>query len=146
MMSCARFIILALAAAVGFAQIREPQSRLYRIRVDSDLVLVQVLVTDSKGSVVTGLQQSNFQIFEDGVRQDLRSCAIEDAPVSVVIALDTSSSVSFSLPLAKKIVEKLIQDGSARDEYALIQFQDRPQLIVPFTRSTERLVAALDKV
>lgn len=135
---------LLVALAVSGAQSKDQQGNSSRTRRDGDLVSVNVLVTDQAGHPVTDLKQADFHLYDDGVEQAIRTCSVEDAPTSIVIALDTSSSVTFSVPLSKKIVEKLIQGGNPNDEFALMQFQSRPALVVSFTSKATQLISAVD--
>jgi VWFA-related protein len=59
-----------------------------------DLVSLNVIVTDEKDNFVTGLNQKDFAVFEDGVQQDLSFFAAANVPLDLAILLDTSSSMS----------------------------------------------------
>ena len=60
------------------------------LRVDVNLVLVPVTVTDSLGRCVTGLDKQNFRIYEGKEEQDIRHFSSEDSPVSLgIISVDT---------------------------------------------------------
>ena len=66
------------------------------IRMNVDLVLVPVTVTDPMNRLVTGLEKEDFQVFENNKRQKIQSFASEDAPVSIGIIFDLSGSMSRS--------------------------------------------------
>src|SRR6516164_2466784 len=51
------------------------------IRVNSDLVLIPVMVTDHHDRLITGLEKEHFKLFEDKVEQVISHFATEDAPV-----------------------------------------------------------------
>lgn len=53
------------------------------IRVDTSVVLIPVTVTNPLNQFVTGLEKSNFRVFEDKVEQELAYFASDDAPLSV---------------------------------------------------------------
>src|SRR5947209_1385300 len=71
------------------ASSRAPGNRADRIgshmRVDSNLVLVPVTVTDRQDQLVTGLEKKHFRLFEDKIERPIQQFAIEDAPVSVIV-------------------------------------------------------------
>jgi VWFA-related protein len=102
-------------------------------RVDSDLILVPVLVTDSAGRLVTGLDKPNFKLYEDNVEQQISHFASEDAPVSIALAFDTSGSMADKLKKSRLAVKELLKTSNPDDELSLISFSDRPRLLVPFT-------------
>src|SRR3990172_6221804 len=60
------------------------------IVVDVPLVNVDVVVTDNRGTFITGLQKSNFRVLEDGVPQSVTNFAPTDAPITIVILLEFS--------------------------------------------------------
>jgi Ca-activated chloride channel family protein len=68
-----------------------------RIRMNVDMVLVPVTITDPMNRLVTGLEQTDFQIFEGGGAQKISTFACEDAPVSIGIIFDLSGSMSSKL-------------------------------------------------
>src|SRR5207244_4848135 len=69
------------------------------IKVDTDLVPLDVTVTDSKGRLVRNLKKENFKLFEDGIERPIASFNVEKIegaprPVAIVFALDLSGSVT----------------------------------------------------
>src|SRR6476620_8090794 len=73
------------------------------IRVDTDLVILNITVTDKAGQYVKGLKSSDFKIFEDGkeITPDLiASFSLHESPFASVVLLDTSGSMETRLSLA----------------------------------------------
>jgi len=64
------------------------------MKVDVDLVLVPVTITDPMNRLVTGLEKENFQLYEGSSAQEIRSFSSEDAPVSLGVIFDSSGSMS----------------------------------------------------
>src|SRR5882724_1593919 len=60
------------------------------IRKNVDLVMVPVTITDQRDRIVTGLDQSNFRLFDGKQPQTIKHFSSEDAPVSLGIVLDLS--------------------------------------------------------
>jgi Ca-activated chloride channel homolog len=106
-----------------------------RLRVDVNLVVVPVTVTDGLNRLVTGLEKENFFIFSDGVLQDVRTFSVEDAPVSIGIVLDLSGSMTNKVEKAKQAILQLLKTSNPQDEYFVITFNDRPELVQDFTSS-----------
>jgi Ca-activated chloride channel family protein len=116
------------------------------IRMNVDMVLVPVTVTDPMNRLVTGLEKEDFQIAENGGPQEIRTFANEDAPVSIGIILDLSGSMSSKLVRAKASILEFIKTANPQDEFFVIGFNDRPELIEDFTSSVEDIQARLATV
>jgi len=113
------------------------------IRLDVDMVLVPVTVTDPLNRLVTGLEKEDFQVFENNGEQKIRSFASEDAPVSIGIIFDLSGSMTSKLVRAKQSILQFIKTANPQDEFFVIGFNDRPELIEDFTSSVEDIQARL---
>jgi VWFA-related protein len=111
------------------------------IRIHSDLVLIPVTVTDSSGKVVSGLAKEHFTIFEDDARQEITHFALEDAPVSIGIVFDTSSSMEPNLSKARQAVNCLIDSANPDDECFLVRFSSQARLVVPMTSRFDQIRA-----
>ena len=113
------------------------------IRTNVDLVLVPITVTDPLNRLVTGLEKEDFQIFENSNKQEIWSFASEDAPVSIGIIFDLSGSMSSKLIRARESILQFIKTANPQDEFFVIGFNDRPELIEDFTSSVEQIQARL---
>jgi Ca-activated chloride channel family protein len=107
--------------------------------VDTTLVRVPVTVTDPLNRFVTGLRKDTFRLFEDGVEQEIVQFSSQDAPTSIGIVLDASASMSGNAPEARQALANFFKAANPEDEFFLIQFSDRPELISGFTANTEEL-------
>jgi Ca-activated chloride channel homolog len=116
------------------------------IRMNVDMVLVPVTVTDPMNRLVTGLEEEDFQIFENNNKQKIVSFASEDAPVSIGIIFDLSGSMSSKLIRARESILQFIKTANPQDEFFVIGFNDRPELIEDFTNSVEDIQARLATV
>jgi Ca-activated chloride channel family protein len=117
-----------------------------RIRMNVDMVLVPVTVTDPMNRLVTGLEQEDFQLFESNGQQKIISFASEDAPVSIGIIFDLSGSMNSKLIRARESILQFIKTANPQDEFFVIGFNDRPELIEDFTSSVEDIQARLATV
>jgi len=109
------------------------------IRTSVDLVLVPVSITDDRNRPVLGLEQSNFQLFENKKPQEIKNFSSEDTPVSVGILLDTSGSMAHKLERAREAVFEFCQASNAQDEFFLITFSNQPHLVTDFTPNSENV-------
>ena len=117
-----------------------------RIRMNVDMVLVPITVTDPMNRLVTGLEKEDFQVFENGGQQRIASFASEDAPVSIGIVFDLSGSMNSKLIRARESILQFIKTANPQDEFFVIGFNDRPELIEDFTNSMEDIQARLATV
>ena len=111
---------------------------------NTDLVTFTVTVTDIYGRFVSGLGKNAFTIFDDKSQQDISFFSDEDAPVSVGVLFDVSGSMSGDkVRRARDALAHFIQTSHDRDEYFLIGFNSRAQLLLDRTRDGN---AVLDKL
>jgi Ca-activated chloride channel family protein len=96
--------------------------------------------------LVTGLEQEDFQVFENNNGQKITSFASEDAPVSIGIIFDLSGSMTSKLIRARESILQFIKTANPQDEFFVIGFNDRPELIEDFTNSVEDIQARLATV
>ena len=119
------------------------------MKVDVDLVLVPVTITDPMNRLVTGLEKENFQLFEGSSSQEIRTFSSEDAPVSLGVIFDSSGSMSSKMDRAKEAVLEFFKTANPQDEFFMITFSDQPEEITDFTNSVDdiqnRLVFAIPK-
>jgi len=112
------------------------------VKVDVDLMLVPVTVTDRMGRVVIGLQKGNFRIFDQGNPEIIRNFSTEDAPISLGIIFDASSSMHEKIDTSREAVIQLLRRSNPQDEFFLIGFNDSPRLLLDFTNSIEEVQEA----
>ncbi len=118
-------------------------SRPVDIRVNKTLVLINVTVTDPLNRFVTGLEKEHFRLFEDKVEQEITQFSSEDAPISIGLVFDTSGSMGPKLQKSRLAAAEFFKTANPADEFFLVQFNDRPELTVPFTNDTDQIQSAL---
>jgi Ca-activated chloride channel homolog len=117
-----------------------------RIRVDVNLVLVPVTVTDPMDRLVTGLEKENFFLYENNKLETIKTFSSEDAPVSIGVILDLSGSMSNKVIRARDSVLEFMKTSNPQDEFFVIGSNDRPELIEDFTSSVDEIEARLATV
>ena len=119
------------------------------LKVDVDLVLVPVTITDPMNRLVTGLEKENFQLFEGSSAQEIRTFSSEDAPVSLGVIFDSSGSMSSKMDRAKDAVVEFFKTANPQDEFFMITFSDEPEQMSDFTSSVDdiqnKLIFAVPK-
>ncbi len=114
-------------------------SRDRSIKVDVDMVLVNVTITDPFNRLVTGLEQENFRVFEDNVEQEVVHFSSEDVPISIGVIFDVSGSMADKVDRSRMAAVQFFKTANPQDEFFLVNFNDRAQLVSPFTGSIEEL-------
>lgn len=124
-----------------------PESETDRItpnlRIDTNLVLIPVTVTTPMNQFVTGMDKENFRLFEDKVEQEVSYFASFDAPLSVGLVFDASGSMGQKLAKSRQAASQFFKTANPEDEFFLIQFNDRPEMVVDYTRDTEEIMTRL---
>ncbi|MBZ5561187.1 MAG: VWA domain-containing protein [Acidobacteriia bacterium] len=119
--------------------VRKPPVHMAPIQVDVNLVMVNVTVTDPYDRIVTGLDEGNFQVYDERVPQSIATFSTEDAPISVGLIFDSSGSMGDKIPKSKEAALQFFKTSNPQDEFMLINFSDRPNLITGFTSKFENL-------
>ena len=98
-----------------------------------NMVLVPVTVVDPYDRLVTGLQQDNFRVYDDGVEQEIVHFSEEDVPISIGVIFDMSGSMSDKINKSKMAALQFFKTANPQDEFFLVDFGDRAELVSPFT-------------
>ena len=136
-------LVLGLPASLGSQGVQlpppGPADAGARVKIEVDLVLVPVTVTDPYNRLVTGLRKEHFEILEDNQPQEILYFSNEDAPLSLGVVFDVSDSMNWSSKLdrAIKAAVQFLQTSNPGDEFFVVQFSDRPQLVAGFTSQVE---------
>lgn len=110
------------------------------IRVDSQLTTLNVSVIDRNTSRgVTGLTQRDFELLEDGTRQNIVQFESSEAPFDLVLLIDVSGSTRDKVALIRAAALRFVAAARPSDRIAIIAFAARPTLISPFTLDRELL-------
>lgn len=109
------------------------------LRVDVPLVQIPVHVTTQIGASVTDLRLDSFRLYEDKTEQKIVSFVSEDAPVSIGLLFDLSGSMRDKMRKASDSAVGILKTANPEDEFFLIEFNDRPKLVVPFTRDVSEI-------
>ena len=98
--------VVLITAALGLPAAVSAQKTVFKSGVE--MVPLTVTVTDMKGKYVAGLTGNDFEVFEDGVQQDVAFFASDEVPLDVALLVDTSSSMNTELPLVKSAATGLV--------------------------------------
>jgi VWFA-related protein len=99
----------------------------------TNLIGVPVIVTDANGRYVSDLQQADFEIVEDNVKQNVVSFLPASAPLSVVLLLDTSVSTQEKLGDIRRAAQTFVDQLAKADRIKVITFDDQVRELSEFT-------------
>jgi Ca-activated chloride channel family protein len=117
------------------------------LKIPVDLVVLSLTVTDPYGRYVSGLKKQAFTVYDEGQEQEVTFFSNTDAPVSIGIIFDVSGSMSGEkIHRARKALERFISISHPMDEYFLIAFNSRVQLLLDKTRDGQALLNKLTLV
>jgi Ca-activated chloride channel homolog len=127
---CLFTTVVLSCGLVGFSQsppsLPAPHdtSAVSAILVKTELVVLPISVTDTKGNVVLGLSQQDFRVYEDGRLQKVTMFHQGDTPVTVGLIVDHSRSMGSKLPEVAAAVSSFAQSSNPQDEMFVVDFND----------------------
>ncbi len=139
---------VSLDSQGGAARPPGPDDVAARFKVEVDLVLVPVTVTDPYNRLVTGLRKEHFEIYEDNQSQEILYFSNEDAPLSLGVVFDVSGSMEWSSKIdrATKAAIQFLQTSNPGDEFFVVQFSNQPTLVVGLTSQPDEVQHRLASV
>ncbi|HSW38003.1 MAG TPA: VWA domain-containing protein, partial [Acidobacteriota bacterium] len=109
----------------------DQQGRAFRIQVT--MVSLPVVVTATDGSHTTGLTMEDFEVYEDGVRQEIAGFAPVEEPISVALMIDSSGSTEAQLSRIKNEAIRFVEQLREDDRVAILSFADQVILLEQFS-------------
>ena len=106
------------------------------IRVNTELVVLNITVTDKSGQYVPGLRLSDFKVYEDGREvslSDISSFNTHESPFASVILLDTSGSMELRLSLARSAAIRFLDNLRPEDVAAVFKFDSKVEQVQEFS-------------
>ncbi|HYX41867.1 MAG TPA: VWA domain-containing protein [Pyrinomonadaceae bacterium] len=114
------------------------------VLVNADLVVLNVTLTDVYNRYVTGLSQDAFTVLDDKAPQKITFFSDEDVPISLGVIFDVSGSMGGDkISKAREALRHFIDTSHNDDEYFLIGFNSRAQLLMDKTRDSEAMLGKL---
>jgi Ca-activated chloride channel family protein len=152
--ACGVVLLVWLACAPLAAQTRQPgPDDIETLKIDTDLIPVDVTVTNAAGETVRNLKQEDFKLYEDGVEQPISFFNVERKggalrPVAVVFALDISGSMTGEeierMRVAVRAFTNRMADRSSL--FAVITFGMNVKTLQGFTNDTQKLEKTFDRI
>jgi VWFA-related protein len=128
-----RLLLLPILVLTVFAGTNTLRAQEETIKVDTSVVRLNVGVVDKRGHPIVDLNQSNFDVFEDGVKQQITHFEPTVTPFSVVLMLDMSGSTLGFRQVLKQSAARFIDALGPDDRVAVVEFNEKPSLRNDFT-------------
>jgi Ca-activated chloride channel family protein len=139
-------LLLAFPLTVDAQQLERNEDSEFQISVDVELVQLPVSVLDRDGVPVIGLDQQHFEIYEDGVRQNISLFQHEDVPISIGLVIDNSGSMRNKRERVNSAALVFVRESNPEDETFIVNFDDEAYLEQDFTGSIGNLIDTLENV
>jgi Ca-activated chloride channel family protein len=117
-----------------------------KIRTEVNMVNVPVTIRRTEGGFIKGLLQSSFQVFEDGVPQEIVFFAQEGLPIRIAIVLDTSGSVLSEWGTIKYATKRFVENLKPDDQFSLTSFSTEIRLKMDWGRKADRIDPVLSSI
>ena len=127
-------VLIALSGAVANGQ---------RFRAGVDVVSLNVTVTDPSARFVRDLTQTDFEVYEDGVKQDVNFFSRSQQPIALAILLDTSASMEDKLGLAQEAAIGFARRLRPEDVAEVVDFDSKVDILQTFTNDRNALEKAI---
>ncbi len=115
-------------------------------RVAVNMVLVNVSVTSPGGKQQPNLRQEDFELFEDGVKQDIKFFRSAEAPFHVALLVDSSGSTAAKLDLIRKAADRFLRKLAPEDRVSVVDVAGRVQVLQGFTHDRRLLSRELHRI
>lgn len=132
--------LMVAAAVVGLSGAQRPQ-----FRSTIDIVSLNVTVVDGSSHYVTELEQSDFSVFEDGVKQDITFFTRRPQPVALSLLLDSSASMEDKLQTLQSAATNFVKRMKSSDLAQVIDFDSRVSIRQAFTSDQTALESAIQQ-
>lgn len=116
------------------------------IRINVERVNVGVIVSDSRGKMVAGLQRENFHLTDNGAEQSITDFASIEQPALVLLLVEAGPAVYLLQDAHLFVADTLLGGLSPGDRVALVRYNDAPLTLLDFTTDKRMAQSALDQI
>jgi len=135
-------VLVAQTSAQSQQQQQQPAPT---FRSGTSLVALNVIVTDPKQQYASGLRAEDFEIYEDGVKQQVEFFATSEVPLDLILLIDSSSSMADKVGAVHRAAAGFIDTMRTGDRAAVVSFADGVQLLQALTSDAELVRQAIDR-
>ncbi len=113
------------------------------LRIETALVIVPVMAMDKDGKYLPGLEARNFELYEDGVKQEISDFGSAEAPIHVALVLDVSGSTRFKLEDIQDSAMAFVDQLRPQDSVMVVSFDQQVRVEAEFTNDRDKLMRAI---
>lgn len=135
----ARLALIAIGATALVAGAAAQQI----FRTGTDVVLLSITAADGAGRLLPGLDRADFQVYEDGVLQDISNFSRDPQPIALSLVLDTSTSMELKISVVQEAASGFVRRLSPRDAAQIIDFDSQAKILQTFTGDHDALERAV---
>jgi VWFA-related protein len=114
--------------------------------VAPQLLRFNASVTDRNGRAISGMRESDFTVWENGIERRVTNVAPANEPFNLVLLLDVSGSVEERMDFIRKAARDFLRTASPQDRISIISFRDDIQVISDFSTDRQMLSRKLDEI
>ena len=115
-------------------------------RAGVDIVSLNVTVTDAATHYITDLEESDFLVFEDGIKQNVTFFSRRQSPIALSLLLDSSASMEEHLPVLQQAASNFVHKLKSNDIAQVIDFDSRVEIRQGFTGNQAELDTAISQL
>jgi len=113
------------------------------LRIDVNVVLVPVTVSDAMNHPITGLGKQNFVLSENDLQQEIQYFSTEDSPISIGLLVDLSKSMANKFDAERSAISEFFNNANSEDDYFVVTFSSHPDVLTEVTQSIGTIQAKL---
>jgi VWFA-related protein len=114
--------------------------------VAPQLLRFNASVTDRNGRAISGMRESDFTVWENGIERRVTNVSPANEPFNLVLLLDVSGSVEERMDFIRKAARDFLRTASPQDRISIISFRDDIQVISDFSTDRQMLSRKLDEI
>ena len=139
-------VILGFATLAVTVSAQQPAPQGPAFRTGVDIVSLNVTVIDSGSRFVGDLEEPEFSVYEDGVRQDISFFSRRQQPIALSLLLDSSASMEDKLPMLQSAATNFVKRLKPSDISQVIDFDSRVEIRQAFTGNQAELISAIGQM
>lgn len=136
--------VVVLLSVVGLIVGLSAQQPSFRAGVD--IVSLNVTVTDAATHYITDLEEGDFLVFEDGIKQNITFFSRRQSPIALSLLLDSSASMEEHLPVLQQAATNFVHKLKSNDIAQVIDFDSRVEIRQGFTGNQAELDTAISQL
>jgi VWFA-related protein len=133
-------VLLSVGLIIGLSA-QQPS-----VRAGVDIVSLNVTVTDAATHYITDLEEGDFLVFEDGIKQNVTFFSRRQSPIALSLLLDSSASMEEHLPVLQTAATNFVHKLKSNDIAQVIDFDSRVEIRQGFTGNQAELDAAISQL